>query len=176
MIVDRGLNNFHFIPITEFPYLVSLKEFCWIQTSGTRYSMIFNKRVQKFYFLGPFGLLNIQAVGILEKRSIAARKYISCHFSSQIGPTISNFISWFGSAHCIWERNCLAGITDLRFLPIAEQVLYSLDLTIISPFMYGYQQCVAIHTIPHVPGWLAWGSLDLVLQLFVYTDATGTHM
>ena len=61
--------------------------------------------------------------------------------------------SWF-----LWGWYCLAVITDLRFLPTAVHGLHSLERTSKSHFMYGHQQCWAIQTIPHLPGWLSWRS------------------
>ena len=40
-------------------------------------------------------------------------------------------ISAFGSAHVMWGIIFLAGIFDLRFIPIAVQGLHSVDLIII---------------------------------------------
>ena len=49
----------------------------------------------------------------------------------------------------------LGVIIDLRILPLAVQALHSVYLTINSLFMYGHQQCLGIHILPQVPGWLA---------------------
>ena len=54
----------------------------------------------------------------------------------------------------MWGLNCLAGMIDLRFLPITKQGLHSGALTVSSRCRYGHQQCVAIHIILQVPGWL----------------------
>ena len=59
-------------------------------------------KIQNFSTLGPFALSIIHAVGNLEKRTIAAGKYFSCLFLSEVGQLQSICISWFGSAHGIW--------------------------------------------------------------------------
>ena len=111
---------------------------------------------KKFITFSPLVLSYIHAVGYLEKRSIAARKYTGLPFSSKMGPSKSIWISWFGSTHGIWGENWLAGIVDLRFLPISVQCWHSVAFTICSRFMYVHQQCVAMQIIPQSPGWLAW--------------------
>ena len=134
---------------------MSQKASCLIQTNWARYSTIFDIHVQKFYYISAVRFVKYICSRKFRETIYCVEKI--CYKALFIVILSIKINFWFlfrFSTRHIWS-NCCAEILGLKILQISVPGLHSVDLKINSIFTYGQKQCVAIHIMPQVPGWLA---------------------